>query len=139
MAGEGDACARVLQQSYSANGQAYISTALEVMAGISTQDEATVLFSSISTVFRLNPEGNVVTNSVDEVRARSEAAALLHPLTRQVPALRNEISAVFLVGQYGDALLTPVFARSDAVGTVLRKRIEPVMTPLAAALRRLLQ
>lgn len=139
LARAGDACARLLQQSYSAGGQAFIATALDVMTGISTQDEATVLFNSVCAFFPLKPVSTSASNSVEELRARSDAAAAVHPVTVETPMLRNEVSAVLFAGQYSDALLTPVFARSDAVGTVLRKQIEPLTAPLAAALRLLLR
>jgi hypothetical protein len=30
----------------------------------------------------------------------------------------------------GEPLVNPIFARSDAIGSVMRKKIEPVMTPI---------
>ena len=30
----------------------------------------------------------------------------------------------------GEPLVNPIFARSDAIGSVMRKKIEPVMTPM---------
>jgi hypothetical protein len=37
----------------------------------------------------------------------------------------------------GEPLVNPIFARTDAIGSVMRKRIEPVMIPIKQQLARL--
>ncbi|MBE9516147.1 MAG: sulfur reduction protein DsrS [Proteobacteria bacterium] len=49
-------------------------------------------------------------------------------LLNEVPQLKKELAAILTLGRCGDAVVTPVFARSDAVGTVMRKKLEPVTT-----------
>jgi hypothetical protein len=37
----------------------------------------------------------------------------------------------------GEPLVNPIFARSDAIGSVMRRKIEPVMMPIQQQLARL--
>jgi hypothetical protein len=64
-----------------------------------------------------------------------EPAALLET----VPELRQEIGAMLTLAHTGEALVTPIIAASTASGTLLRRKLEPVLEPLLqqyAALRK---
>jgi hypothetical protein len=55
-----------------------------------------------------------------------EPAALLEA----VPELRAEIAAMLTLAHTGEALVTPIIAASTASGTLLRRKLEPVLGPL---------
>jgi hypothetical protein len=55
-----------------------------------------------------------------------ESAALLEA----VPELREEIAAMLTLTHTGEALVTPIIAASTASGTLLRRKLEPVLEPL---------
>ena len=55
-----------------------------------------------------------------------ETAALL----QAVPEMREEITAMFTLAHTGEALVTPIIAASTASGTLLRRKLEPVLEPL---------
>jgi hypothetical protein len=55
-----------------------------------------------------------------------EPAALL----QAVPELRGEIAAMLTLAHTGEALVTPIIAASTASGTLLRRKLEPVLEPL---------
>ena len=55
-----------------------------------------------------------------------EPAALLE----SVPELREEIAAMLTLAHTGEALVTPIIAASTASGTLLRRKLEPVLEPL---------
>ena len=56
----------------------------------------------------------------------SEAAALLGAM----PELREEIAAMLTLAHTGEALVTPIIAASTASGTLLRRKLEPVLEPM---------
>lgn len=58
--------------------------------------------------------------------ADGKAAALLET----VPELREEIAAMLTLAHTGEALVTPIIAASTASGTLLRRKLEPVLEPL---------
>jgi hypothetical protein len=58
--------------------------------------------------------------------AGGEPATLL----QAVPELREEIAAMLTLAHTGEALVTPIIAASTASGTLLRRKLEPVLEPL---------
>jgi hypothetical protein len=58
--------------------------------------------------------------------ADGELASLL----QAVPDLRGEITAMLTLAHTGEALVTPIIAASSASGTLLRRKLEPVLEPL---------
>ena len=55
-------------------------------------------------------------------------------LLNALPDDRCTMEALLILAQVDGELVTPIFARSSAVGSVMRKRIEPVVTPILAQL-----
>jgi hypothetical protein len=51
-------------------------------------------------------------------------------LLQAVPELREEIAAMLTLAHTGEALVTPIIAASTASGTLLRRKLEPVLEPL---------
>jgi hypothetical protein len=58
--------------------------------------------------------------------ARDELKALLEG----VPELRGEISAMLTLAHTGERLVTPIIAVTTASGTLLRRKLEPVVNPV---------
>ncbi|MBI3777999.1 MAG: sulfur reduction protein DsrS [Gammaproteobacteria bacterium] len=58
--------------------------------------------------------------------ARDELKTLLE----SVPELREEIGAMLTLAHAGERLVTPIIAVTTASGTLLRRKLEPVMNPV---------
>jgi hypothetical protein len=54
----------------------------------------------------------------------------LETLLEGVPELRNEISAMLTLAHAGERLVTPIIAVTTASGTLLRRKLEPVVGPV---------
>jgi hypothetical protein len=79
----------------------------------------------------------------------SDAEALLDvpgvcPTTRAVqevlqvvPGHRNDVASMLTLSWIGEALVNPIFARTDAIGSVMRKKILPVSEPIQQQLNQL--
>jgi hypothetical protein len=50
----------------------------------------------------------------------------------KLPKLLPEVKAILFLAHVSENLVTPVFALTDAVGTVMRKKIEPITKQLLA-------
>ena len=52
---------------------------------------------------------------------------------------RDRQSALIALGLCGEPLVAPFFAKSDAVGSLMRRKLKPVLEPVFAALETLLK
>jgi hypothetical protein len=111
------------------------------------QDVVVELLKSIQSYF-----GSVCPNSdagADINTVISDAEALLDVPTvcattaavqdvlKAVPEYRDDVKAMMTLAWIGEPLVNPIFARSDAIGSVMRRKIEPVMMPIQQQLARL--
>jgi hypothetical protein len=71
-----------------------------------------------------------------QVQSRCECAAggdaQLAELLARVPDVQRMLRAILTLSAVGERLVAPVFARTDAIGTVMRRKLEPITTPLLA-------
>jgi len=48
----------------------------------------------------------------------------------RVPALHDELEALLTLSMVSELVINPIFARTDAIGTLMRKKLEPVSGPI---------
>jgi hypothetical protein len=117
---EGDAAARALEKAFSSQGQAFLAAADEILERPETQEVVSRTLNAIGRYFKLG------------------GAA---PVTREPPAderLAVRLAAVARLAAMSDAAVKAIFARSTAIGSLMRRKIEPVTAPLVADIRLLL-
>ena len=144
---EGNAVAAQLCRCLSEGGQVFLDTAHAAMNKPVNQDVVVALLNSIRSYFQ-----SVCPNSdpgADIETIISDAEALLHvppvcetttavqDVLKAVPECRDDVKAMMILAFVGEPLVNPIFARTDAIGSVMRKRIEPVMIPVKQQLARL--
>jgi hypothetical protein len=84
------------------------------------------------------PMQDVATILEQAARTLDEAPVAREILTA-IPALRPELLAMYALACMDEAVVTPIFARSSASGSLMRRKIEPVIRAVLtqiAALRR---
>ncbi len=113
----GNAAARLLQWACGTQGQAFLAAAEAVLARPETQEVATRLFDAVGSKFNLPDETGL-------------AAARL-----ACPGLDREWLAVAAMSRTSAAQLAPIFARSTAIGSLMRRKIEPLVSPLRRHIR----
>jgi hypothetical protein len=76
-------------------------------------------------------------SSVEAALAHAEALCASHEqpaeieeLLKAVPELASEIRAMIALAWMGAEVATPVLALTTASGTLMRKKLEPVITPI---------
>ena len=65
-----------------------------------------------------------------EVTRRLADEPELQALQQQFPELMEELKALLTLAHASEYLLNPIFGQTDAVGTVMNEKIEPVTLPL---------
>ncbi|BAZ94305.1 hypothetical protein TspCOW1_07300 [Thiohalobacter sp. COW1] len=136
---QGNPAARLLDRIYSPAGQAYLRTVETVLRKPNNQDVVVELFEALKDYFspvaapgeRLCEIDAVLMQA--ETRRRDPAAsgdAPLAELLEAVPEHADAVQALCVFAGVGERLVAPIFARTDAIGSVMRRKIEPVTTPL---------
>lgn len=135
LAEAGNPYARLLRHLLDSPGQSFLAAAEEAMRRPPDQE---VVGAWLNAVGRYFAPVRVYTEQRQEVEPiREEVAALcengdaaLRAVLEAVPGLHDEIRAMLVLAHIDDAVATPVFARTDAVGSVMRKQIGPVLQPV---------
>ena len=65
-----------------------------------------------------------------EVNADSEPNQSLQQLIQAYPDGAHHIRAMLVLALLGETVLNPVFSKTDAIGTVMRKKLKPVTDPI---------
>ncbi len=130
----GDNCfAKKLLTLLDVEGQSFLSIADEVMQNPADQDVASALFNALGRYFAL-PERAHGLRELEQVEAevvrRLAEEPDLQSLQQQLPELVDELRAMLTLAHASEYLLNPIFGQTDAVGTVMNEKIEPVTLPL---------
>lgn len=132
----GNPYAEQLRKLLDSGGQSFMQIALDVMKRPADQDVVSALLNAIGDYFGVGPldrhelrELHSLEQGVEQFLA-DEGNEALWALRQTHPQLEREIAAMLFLGLVSDYFVTPIFAHTDAVGTVMRKKIEPVLTPI---------
>ena len=143
----GNPVATLLDRCLGERGQAFIRVAEMALAKPNNQDVVVELLNAIQAYFRpacpyTDPAADMQT-VLDDADALCDAPPVcktttaVHEVLRCMPALRDDVRAMLVLAMAGEAVVTPIFARTDAIGSVMRKKIEPVSAPLRDQFARL--
>ena len=143
----GNLVARQLCRCLSVQGQVFLTTAGIAMKKPTNQDVVVELLNSVQRYF-----SQVCPNSdpaADMQQVISDAEALLdvpgvcatttavQEVLAVAPECRDDVRAMMALAWLGESLVNPIFARTDAIGSVMRKKIEPITVPLQQQLNQL--
>ena len=136
--------AQMLEKVLSAKGQAFIDTIENALKKPGNQDVVISLLTAIANYFvRIMPESfseEDITSIC--VEAESLCAGNQEEINKVVSALHGSVEktqqylcAMTVLACLSVKLVNPIFARSDAIGTVMRKKIKPVTDPILEQLQ----
>ncbi|WP_455200108.1 hypothetical protein [Kaarinaea lacus] len=136
--------ARLLIQLFSNKGQVFLKTALNTMNKLTDQHVVVMYLKALQKYFaELCFEASVNFRSFDEIDAAVDRAiadtgnAQLKVVLDRVPEYRDQLIAMLKLASVGESLVDPVFSQTDAVGSVMRKRLQPVTQPIADNIKKL--
>jgi hypothetical protein len=144
---KGNVVAKQLCRCLSERGQVFLATADIAMKKPTNQDVVVEFLKSVQRYF-----SGVCPNSdpaADMQLIISDAEALLdvpgvcatttavQEVLAAIPECRDDVRAMMALAWVGESLVNPIFARTDAIGSVMRKKIEPITIPFQQQLDQL--
>jgi hypothetical protein len=132
-----------LSKLLDSEGQTFCRVVNESMHRPADQDVVSALFDAIGDYFGVLQIHHGQLRTIEEIEAvvegiMSHPAEALTNLLNAVPELEPEIRAMLFLAHFDEAVVLPIFSLSDAVGTVMRKKIAHVSEPMLANINRLL-
>ena len=139
----GNLTAKLLLRVMSASGQNFIRTAELVLKKPNNQDVVESLLDAIAMYFREIRPRSFSADNIEAICA--EMASLCEDATGEIadviscaPELKEQVRAGLVLSCLGVSLLNPVFARTNAIGSVMRKNIKHITDPVFEQFDRLL-
>lgn len=140
--------ARFLFMVLSQPGQAWLKTAVQVLKKPANQGVVVAMFEAIEEYFlEIRPHSEKRRNIEQIVKEASSYCADpecsifqddIDQLKNDIPEIASLLQSLFVLSCVGEQLVAPIFATTDAVGTVMRRKLEPVSKPLSKHLNLLL-
>lgn len=136
LASRGQPMARSLLRVLGPAGQAFLQTTAAVMKKPSNQDVVVALLEAIEAYFATIRFSEPASQDVTELVRQAEHCCGEGQVTeiREVlatcPDAEELISAMLSLGWCGVPVVNPIFAHTDAIGTVMRRKLEPVSQPI---------
>ena len=138
--------AKMLLQIHSAQGQAFLNTVQAAFKRPNNQDVVVALLNSVANYFNdiaiPPPSQDVqeIIDYVDQIYADDSQpiAQYLTEVNSVSDDLEQRIKAMLILSCMDEKVVGPIFAVTDAIGSGMRKKIEPVSKPMlqqVAALR----
>ncbi len=131
----GNRYAIMLYKLLDSPGQTFAAVVVEAMRRPADQEVVSALLNAVGRYF--SPVRSTQQHwrdmesifiHVDELLDTPDAE--LKALLDAAPSLQKDIRAMLVLAHLDESPLIPIFAVSDAVGSVMRKKIEPVTTPM---------
>ncbi len=126
--------AKLLRKVFSPHGQAYLHTAALALNKPSDQDVVVMLLNTIGDYFsKLNPPSRTwrdmtaLIDSASESIYQNEEAGRILSID---PSLTPQVKALHCLAMSSETLVDPIFGTTDAIGTVMRKKIQSVVEPI---------
>ena len=135
---ENNIYAKILYRILSKQGQAFFKTIESVMKKPSNQDVVIALFDTVNNYFSdVRPNDAIYQDIVvllDDVNKYINVSAVqagdLKELLDIFPESSKIIKSILIFSLIGESILTPVFSRTDAIGSLMRRKISHIVEPL---------
>lgn len=116
-------------------GQNFVHTIKRVLAKPSDQDVVSQLFCAIEYFFQ---SYSLMVEKGEDIQQILEIADAHPNVSQAAEPLKSVIRAILFLYQIDEKLLNPIFARTDAIGTVMQKKLLPTTEPMFTQLDNLL-
>ena len=140
LAAEGNPFAILLSRCLSASGQTFLKAAGEALAKPATHRIVYDLFDVIGAYFEPVRPRHAAAKDVDAMAAAAESSGRLDEAQRghadallaALPQFAPELRAMLFLSLLTQDAADPVLTRTTAVGPLMRRKLEPVIAPIAA-------
>lgn len=134
---EDNSFAQQLVRVFSSQGQSFLATMEKAMDKAANQEVVVAFLQAVDAYFLPLWGGNAeaqrlrTTDEIDvEVKRlmQDDAEQSLQRLLELVPSFKSQTESLLRLALVGEALANPVFSQTDAVGSVMRKKLLPITT-----------
>ncbi len=148
LAAAGNPYARQVLRCLSGPGQTFLRACQAVLRKPSNQDVVMALLDAQALYFGTLLPPVAVTDDVDELHARvaawcagegGQTPAPLQETLRAAPWLQASLAAMLTLACCDQRIVRPIFSGTDSIGSLMRKKLEPVSRPLLRLLATLLE
>ena len=136
LSNNGNLIANQLLRLLGAPGQAWLATVNTVMKKPANQDVVIAVLNAVSDYFSsldLMPKKaediQLILKTASEFIDNQPNDALAEILAA-LPEAEDMLHALLVLSAISEQVVNPVFSRSDAIGTLMRKKLEPVFEPI---------
>ena len=132
----GNPFARKLDQALSPSGQTFMHVAQRALSKIANQDAAVELLDAIGNHFRHGADATDRDTTIVTILARAGQALAtptdpnLAAVVASVPEQYERLRALLALGLLNEYTIAPILGHTDAIGSVMRTRLEPVIAPV---------
>jgi hypothetical protein len=133
----GNACAALLERVLSSAGQTYLDTVAKILAKPPTQDVVDASFETVRGYFSALRPGGDPDLTVEELLAEASACEdpqraphAVRACLQAAPGMAAEIAAMHVLSGLGYGALRPALRDTTAIGTLMRKKLKPVIDPV---------
>lgn len=143
---QGNPHAVMLDKVLSAKGQAFIKTIEDALKKPGNQDVVVSLLAAVSNYFETIIPEQFTEDDIESICTEAEAHccgandelnAVISALDGTTDKAQEFLCAMTVLACLSVRLVNPIFSRSDAIGTVMRKKIKPVTDPIVEQLLKL--
>ena len=147
LSAQNNSLAELLMHLLSAQGQAYLKTVEAVLKKPANQDVVVALFESFEYYFAQSRPHGEKRRDIEQILSDAQLMSIttqscifhsqLQALFAEIPETQSLVESLFVLSCCGEQLVAPIFARTDAVGSVMRRKLEPVISPISEHVGRL--
>ena len=140
LAESGNPFAAQMMRISSSRGQGFLATSLRVMEKPANQDVVTMLLDVLRDYFApLRPDGDPdLTFGELQQETLSLESESFFACCKVARHREQELRALYLLSGLGYGVVRPVFSKTDAIGSLMRKKLAPVFDPLREQINLLL-
>jgi hypothetical protein len=136
--------AKQLLRAMDSPGQTFLRTVARVLKKPGNQDVVNLLLDGVAANFSaVRPEGDseaVLADLMTDADRFCEGRTIgdracpgdLKAVLQAAPGLKREVHAMLVLSRLGYPVVRPVFAHTTAIGSLMRRKLEPITSPLLA-------
>lgn len=137
LSASGNPYAQQLARVLDAPGQAFLAACGEVLLHPADQDVARSVFRTVGEYFGvLRQEEARELKMSDALSLAAQRLAspdeALSALLEAVPGCLKDVRALLALAEFGEFSVAPILVRTTAIGSLMRRKLEPVSEPVAA-------
>ena len=137
----GNKIAKLLCLILSPAGQAFLQTTGLVLSKPNDQEAVAAILNAIGSYFNEFDQQPPTWRDINELGNYAEHYHQEQQEIQRLLVLDNsllpQLKAIFYLSMISETLVAPIFGMTDAIGSVMRKKIEPVITPITKNIKQL--